>query len=191
MERRVSDIFRTIKVWETKKGKLISELKKHGHRVNSLALSTDYVLRTGAFDHTGKQYSSPEEIKEVALERYKKMKGNAPERLVSGSDDCTMFLWEPPNREPLKYMTDTNKMYLFWKLLNFQAFETALQVVNHVSFSPDGQWIASASFCKSVKLWNGTTGNLLQLSAVMLHVWSADSRLLLSGSKDSTLKVIV
>lgn len=23
------------------------------------------------------------------------MKGNAPERLVSGSDDFTMFLWEP------------------------------------------------------------------------------------------------
>lgn len=30
-----------------------------------------------------------------ALERYKKMRGNAPERLVSGSDDFTMFLWEP------------------------------------------------------------------------------------------------
>lgn len=32
---------------------------------------------------------------QVALERYNKMKGNGPERLVSGSDDFTMFLWEP------------------------------------------------------------------------------------------------
>lgn len=23
------------------------------------------------------------------------MRGSAPERLVSGSDDCTMYLWEP------------------------------------------------------------------------------------------------
>lgn len=40
-------------------------LQGHGHWVNSLALSTEYVLRTGAFDHTGKHYSSPEEVKKV------------------------------------------------------------------------------------------------------------------------------
>jgi ribosome assembly protein 4 len=33
--------------------------------------------------------------------------------------------------------------------------------VNHVYFSPDGQWIASASFDKSVKIWNGTTGKFV------------------------------
>lgn len=101
--------------------------------MNSLALSTEYVLRTGAFDHTCKQYSSPEEMKkvtfhfvdaiffksnkvkihsfilllrQVALERYNKMKGSAPERLVSGSDDFTMFLWEPSvNKHPKTRMT--------------------------------------------------------------------------------------
>lgn len=86
-------------------------------------------------------------------------------------------------------------------------------------FSPDGQWIASASFDKSVKLWNGVTGSfvaafrghvgpvyqirsylvfflflcffppLLPSMLYLLYSWSADSRLLLSGSKDSTLKV--
>ncbi|XP_019453318.1 PREDICTED: notchless protein homolog isoform X2 [Lupinus angustifolius] len=167
----------TIKVWETTQGKLIRELKGHGHWVNSLALSTEYVLRTGAFDHTGKQYSSPEEMKQVALERYNKMRGNAPERLVSGSDDFTMFLWEPfVSKHPKTRMTGHQ------------------QLVNHVYFSPDGQWVASASFDKSVKLWNGTTGKFV--AAFRGHVgpvyqisWSADSRLLLSGSKDSTLKV--
>ncbi|GMY22460.1 notchless protein homolog [Fagus crenata] len=167
----------TIKVWETSQGKLIRELKGHGHWVNSLALSTEYVLRTGAFDHTGKQYSSPEEMKKVALERYNNMKGNAPERLVSGSDDFTMFLWEPfVSKHPKTRMTGHQ------------------QLVNHVYFSPDGQWVASASFDKSVKLWNGSTGQFV--AAFRGHVgpvyqisWSADSRLLLSGSKDSTLKV--
>nr|GMC52978.1 notchless protein homolog [Ipomoea batatas] len=167
----------TIKVWETSQGKLIRELKGHGHWVNSLALSTEYVLRTGAFDHTSKNFSSPEEMKKVALERYNKMRGNAPERLVSGSDDFTMFLWEPAvSKHPKTRMTGHQ------------------QLVNHVYFSPDGQWIASASFDKSVKLWNGISGKFI--AAFRGHVgpvyqisWSADSRLLLSGSKDSTLKV--
>lgn len=34
------------------------------------------------------------------------MKGNAPERLVSGSDDFTMFLWEPAlSKHPKARMT--------------------------------------------------------------------------------------
>lgn len=41
-------------------------IQGHGHWVNSLALSTEYVLRTGAYDHTGKTYSTAEEMKEVA-----------------------------------------------------------------------------------------------------------------------------
>jgi len=166
-----------IKVWETSQGKLVKTLQGHGHWVNSLALSTEYVLRTGPYDHTGKTYSTAEEMKEAALARYKKMRGNAPERLVSGSDDFTMFLWEPAiSKQPKARMTGHQKL------------------VNHVYFSPDGQWLASASFDKSVKLWNGITGKFV--AAFRGHVadvyqisWSADSRLLLSGSKDSTLKV--
>ncbi|CAL1361770.1 unnamed protein product [Linum trigynum] len=167
----------TIKMWETTQGKLIRELKGHGHWVNSLALSTEYVLRTGAYDHTGRTYSSPEEMKKVALERYNKMKGSASERLVSGSDDFTMFLWEPAtSKHPKTRMTGHQ------------------QLVNHVYFSPDGQWVASASFDKSVKLWNGITGQFVasfrgHVGPVYQISWSADSRLLLSGSKDSTLKI--
>ena len=43
------------------KGKLLHTLKDHAHWVTTLSLNTDFVLRTGPFDHTGKRPSSDEE----------------------------------------------------------------------------------------------------------------------------------
>lgn len=54
--------------------------------------------------------------------------------------------------------------------------------------------VASASFDKSVKLWNGLTGAFVSslrahVGPVYMVAWSSDSRLLLSASRDSTLKL--
>jgi len=67
------------------------------------------------------------------------------------------------------------------------------QLVNDVKFSPDSRLIASASFDKSIKIWDGKTGSFIttlrgHVQAVYEIAWSADSRLLVSGSADSTLK---
>jgi hypothetical protein len=51
-------------------GGLVLRMQGHGHWVNTLALSTEYVLRTGPFDHTGKQYSSSEEMKKVHVKQF-------------------------------------------------------------------------------------------------------------------------
>lgn len=53
--------------------------------------------------------------------------------------------------------------------------------------------IASASFDKSIKLWDSSSGKYItslrgHVQAVYVIAWSADSRLLVSGSADSTLK---
>ncbi|KAG8902537.1 hypothetical protein FRB99_004372 [Tulasnella sp. 403] len=52
---------RVIRVWDANGGKLLHTLKDHAHWVTTLALSTDFVLRTGPFDHTSKRPSSDEE----------------------------------------------------------------------------------------------------------------------------------
>ena len=50
-------------------GHLVRSLKGHGHWVNTLALSAEYALRTGAFDHTATAPTDPEEAKAKALAR--------------------------------------------------------------------------------------------------------------------------
>jgi len=196
---------KTIMVWVERTGddgnpsrshpfKLARTLKGHAHRVNFVALSTDYLCRTGAFDHTGslvkangleieKQLQRDVNAgKAAALKRYNEAKKNfgtsVPfERLVSCSDDFTLFLWHP---------TDDKKPVQ--RMLGHQ------QPVTHLSFSPDGRYLASASFDKKVKIWCGRTGNFMAtLTGHVGHVyqvcWAPDSRLLASASKDSTLKV--
>ncbi|MEO0377011.1 MAG: hypothetical protein AAF329_20830, partial [Cyanobacteria bacterium P01_A01_bin.17] len=68
------------------------------------------------------------------------------------------------------------------------------QAVNAIEFSPDGRKLASASFDRKVKLWDGRNGTFLatltgHVASVYSIAWSPDSRMIASCSKDSTLKI--
>ncbi|KXS95756.1 hypothetical protein AC579_7055 [Pseudocercospora musae] len=172
---------RTVKIWDAVKGTLVHNLTSHAHWVNHIALSTDFVLRTGYFDHTGtKGTPGPVEGKrKKAKQRYDSAltTSGGTERLVTVSDDCTMFLWEPAkSTKPLQRMVGHQK------------------TINHVAFSADGVYIASTGFDNHVKLWQAKDGKFLytlrgHVGKVFQCAFSADSRLLVSGSEDSTLKV--
>ena len=200
---------RTIKVWAVdghghSRHMLVRTLTGHAHRINTMALNCDYVLRSGvhsldtlskkdvskATSSTSKSKSDravvrvlsteeKERIKATALEHYHKVvgEGSKGERLVSGSDDFTLFLWAPQEtKSPIVRLTGHQQM------------------VAHVCFSPDARYLASASFDKKAKIWDGKTGKFIatctgHVGAVYQLCWSADSNFLVSASKDSTLKL--
>jgi len=167
---------RSVKVWAPAESKLVRTLEGHGHWVNCLALSTDFALRRGPFDHRGITPTEPEAALEGARKRYAEARSPA-ELLASGSDDFTVFLWNPAaSKKPIARLTGH------------------VQLVNALCFSPDAQWLASGSFDGSIRLWAGKTGKFVatlrgHVGAVYQLAWSGDSRMLASGSKDSTVKV--
>jgi ribosome assembly protein 4 len=172
---------KSIKIWQ-ENGIPVHVLSGHAHWVNTMTLNSEYIIRTACNDEKKKSFKNKSEMHSYALERYKKFKESISneeingEKLVSGSDDFTLILWDPLGSEkPICRMTGHQNL------------------VNQVQFSPNSLYLASASFDKCIKIWNGHNGNFLfnfrgHVGPVYQIAWSADSRMIVSGSKDSTLK---
>jgi ribosome assembly protein 4 len=107
---------RTINVYN-QKGQYQKTMKGHAHWVNCMHLNTSHILRKGCYDEKLIQYDDRDKMQEVALKKYEEVKRGGTEVLVTGSDDCSLYLWRPTVADkPIK------------RLMGHQ------KPVNHVSF---------------------------------------------------------
>ncbi|KAK0730886.1 HET-R [Lasiosphaeris hirsuta] len=100
------------------------------------------------------------------------------QRLVSGSYDDTIKIWDPTSGQCL------------------QTLEGHSDSVRSVAFSPDGQRLVSGSY-DTIKIWDPTSGQCLQTlqtleghsGSFLLVAFSPDGQRLVSGSYDDTIKI--
>ncbi|CAG9477260.1 ribosome assembly protein 4, putative [Plasmodium vivax] len=170
----------TIKVWNPNEGTLLHNFKGHKHWVNCLSINTERIIKNGIYnlDVVINKMHIENHI-EKSKRIFKNFFQTIPnEKVVSGSDDGTLYLLEClPNDE-----------FKSTRLVGHQ------KTVIHAQFSPDGKFIASCSFDNSVRVWSGIDGQFLtvyrgHVGPVYKVVWSIDSNYVVSCSQDSTLKL--
>jgi ribosome assembly protein 4 len=202
---------RVVKVWNPDTGVLVRELKGHAHWVNTMALSTDYALRSGACDVDGRALAALKERDMSAgsasastssiKRRRMGVDGDAPPEPALPADAQqvarTRYFALRGASERMVTGSDDFTM-LLWSPADAKKAVARLvghqQLVNDVRFTPDGMTIASASFDKSIRLWHGVTGKFIatlrgHVQSVFQLAWAPDGRMLVSASRDSTVKV--
>ena len=138
-------------------------------------------------------------------------------KLISTGVDKTVRIWQvfdrysakqesinsiatPSSLSDLFATADWNGKINFWQenTNNTQKVINTLTAhqdsISQIKYSPDGKMIASASWDKTIKLWNVDTGELINTltghtDGINSIAFSPDNQFLISGSEDKTIKI--
>ena len=184
----------TVKLWNLENGKLIQTLKGHDSSVRSVSFSPDgTTLASTSEDNTIKLWSVANGTLLQTLEGHRSpvwsVSFNPNDKiLASASSDNTVKLWNVEDVKDVKDLKDLEP-----PTIKPQTLKGHRSRIWSVSFSPDGQTLASASADSTVKLWalNSTEPQTLEGhgSWVRSVSFSPDGKLLASASSDKTVKL--
>ncbi|MEH2148452.1 NB-ARC domain-containing protein [Nostoc sp.] len=180
----------TLRLWNVPDGQTIHVLEGHTHDVYGLAISADHqwLVSTGK-DHTVRLWCLQ------TGQRLKTLRGYTSgihslslspdgQMLAISKQDETIHLWHLrlDRKLPTLHLYKTLPSQTRW-----------LSSLSHVSFSPDGQTLASNRHDGSIALWHTQTGHLDQWLAHDVSIWtvlfSPDGKFLASSSDDRTIKL--
>lgn len=157
-----------------------AQLRGHGGPVRAVAVSADgQIAISGSFDTSAIRWSLARNSAEQVL-RFHESAVNAvaivdAQRQATGGEDGKIAIWR--NGNPLPERT----------------FEGHTAPIVSLAVSPDGKWIASASWDRTVRLWPLAGGEPRVLDGHNQNVngvaFTRDGKLLVSASYDLTLRI--
>ncbi|MBN3909245.1 MAG: NACHT domain-containing protein [Nostoc sp. NMS1] len=181
----------TVKIWDIDTGKCLDTLEKHTNRIWSVAFHPQgHLIASGGDDHAARVW----ELQTGQCTKTFQGHSNAvygiahswqQNLLASGHEDQTIKLWDVNLNAPQSLKVD---------LQPFRVLHGHSNRIFSVAFSPNGQFLASASADRTIKLWSPHTGQCLKTlhghgSWVWAVAFSPDSNFLASGSYDHTIKI--
>jgi WD40 repeat protein len=200
----------TVKLWDDEKGELLKTWKGHSQCVKAVAWNHDSSRSISASsDKTIKIWEG------MTGELLKTLIGHSDvvesvawnhdgSRIVSASQDHTIKIWDDRSGSPItpglsaspsRISASSSKGVLLANNLDESSMTLKQEaLVLTVAWNHDGTKIASGSNDGAVKIWNGSTGTLLNTllghsDLVQAVAWSHDGTKIVSGSWDT--KVII
>ncbi|MDF5711913.1 MAG: NB-ARC domain-containing protein [Nostoc sp. S4] len=181
----------TVKIWDIKTGKCLDTLEKHTNRIWSVAFHPQgHLIASGGDDHAARVWelqtgNSTKTFQGHSNAVYGIAYSWQQNLLASGHEDQTIKLWD---------LNLNTLQSLKAGLQPFRVLHGHRNRIFSVAFSPNGEFLATGSADRTIKLWSPHTGQCLKtLHGHASWVWaialSPDGNLLASASYDHTIKI--